>query len=210
MIAINFLLKQWKLILIVVLTIIVFIFFSNYRTLKSENVRLNSNVSVLNNNFESYKVAYNTGAKKINGKDSIINLNAAKVASLNYTIDEFKKYSKSDAQTISNLNLKIKNIQSVANVGTQTTSTIKTKIQYVDSIKCLNYTDKWNTVSGCFNGDSIDLIVETKDSLTVVASRIPAHHFLWWSWGIKSIQLDIVAQNPNTTFNYLKYIELKK
>lgn len=202
-------LKHWRLGLIAILAILLLTFYSLYQKEKKEATRQSSNVEVLNSNYTSYKAAYKTGLKNIHGKDSIINLNAAKINSLVYTSDEFKRYRHEDLKTIEALNLKIKNVQNVTNVGTQTSAVINTKIQYVDSTKCLNYSDQWTDVSGCFKGDSILLKVVNRDSLTTVVSKIPKHKFLWWSWGVKAIKLDILSKNPNTSFTYLKYVELK-
>ena len=207
--AIQFLLSQWKYILLITLTAVIYFIKSDNQKLQQELTRQTNNVEVLNVNFKSYKSAYNTGLKTIHGKDSIIQLNAAKVQALTYTVDEFKQFRASDVQTIRELNLKLKNVQSVTNIGTQTNSNIPIKIQYVDSTKCLYFNDEFTTVSGYFKGDSIDLLVENRDSLTTIVSRVPKYKFLWWSWGVKAIQLDIRAQNPNTKFTYLKYIELK-
>jgi len=206
---IQFIAGKWQYFLLILLFIIISALVDSNKKQKAEIDRKTKNIEVLNSNYVSYKSAYNTGLKTIHGKDSIIKLNAAKVQALSYSVDEFKQFRASDNQTINELNLKLKNVQSVTNIGTSTTSTISTKIQYVDSTKCLQFQDKFTTVSGCFKGDSINLLVENRDSLTTVVSRIPKCHFLWWSWGIKAIQLDIRAQNPNTKFSYLKYIELK-
>jgi hypothetical protein len=176
---------------------------------RAENKRLTYNQEVLNSNFESYKSAYKTGLKTIAGKDSIIQLNAAKIFALSYSVYELKQFSAQDVKTIAELKLKLKNVQSVTNVGTNTTSNIETRIVYVDSVKCLDYADRFTSVSGCFKGDSIDLKIEHRDSLTTIVSRVPAHRFLWWTWGVKAIELDIRAQNPDTKFTYLKYIEMK-
>ena len=206
---ILFLLKHWRISLIIVISILLFTFTDKYVKLKAENELKTKNIEVLNSNFKSYKSAYHTGLKTINGKDSIIQLNAAKVQALTYTVDEYKQFRQSDLQTINELNLKIKNVQSITNIGTSTTSTVSTKIIYVDSTKCLQFQDQFTTISGCFKGDSINLFVENRDSLTTVVSKVPKHRFLWWNWGVKAIQLDIRSQNPNTKFSYLKYIKLK-
>lgn len=204
---ITILIRKWKYVLLVVLSLAIYTLFSMYSTQKAEAIRANSNVKVLNSNFKSYKISY----KRLKGKtDTIITQNAAQIGSLTYTVGEFERFRGEDAQTIDALNLKLKNVQSVTNIGTQTNTTINTKIQYIDSTKCLNYADKYTTLSGCFRGDSIGIKVVTTDSLTTVVSRIPKHRFLWWSWGVKSVKVDITSQNPNTTFTYLKYVELKK
>jgi hypothetical protein len=205
----TFILKQWKYVLLIAFAIVIYFLISVNKKQKAEIERKTQNIEVLNSNYTSYKSAYNTGLKTIHGKDSIIQLNAAKVQALTYTANEYKQYQASTTQTIKELNLKLKNVQAVTNIGTSTSTTVHTNIVYVDSVKCLQFKDKFTTVSGCFKGDTIDLLVENRDSLTTIVSRIPKCKFLWWSWGTKAIQLDIRAQNPNTKFTYLKYIELK-
>lgn len=204
-----FLLKQWKYVLLIAFMVIIYFLISANRKQKSEIERKTQNIEVLNSNFVSYKSAYKTGLKTIHGKDSIIQLNAAKISALTYTAYEFEHFRALDVKTIKELNLKLKNVQSVTNIGSSTSSNINAKIIYVDSVKCLQFKDEFTTVSGCFKGDSINLLVENRDSLTTVVSKVPKCHFLWWSWGVKAIQLDIRAKNPNTQFTYLKYIELK-
>jgi len=203
------LIKYWKYGLIILLGSLLLVFISNYNYEKKENVRKDSNITVLNSTVVKYKVALNTGLKKLNGKDSIISLNAAKIQSLTYTVDEFKRFQASDMQIINALNLKIKNVQSVTNVGTHTDQNIHTGSIQKDSTICFDFQDKWLTLSGCAGKKFTDISYHQKDSLSTVASRIPKHRFLWWTWGVKGIQLNIVSQNPNTEISYLKYIELK-
>lgn len=167
----------------------------DYRFQKSEVERQRQNVEILNKNFTSYKSAY--------GQSS------AKVEALNYRLDELKINEAKLLLLIKSLKIKPKDVISSTQIGTETKVVIRTVIQYVDSVKCLNFEDKYNKISGCFKGDSIDLSVETFDNLTTIVSKIPKHKFLWWTWGVKAITLDITAENPNTRFNYLKYIEVR-
>lgn len=205
-----FLLKQWKYVLLITFAIVIYFLFSANQKKDSEIDRKTENIEVLNSDLQTYKSSFNTGLKTIKCKDSIILLNAAKIASLTYTVNELKQFSALDVNTIKELKLKLKNVQSITNIGTQTDTSINTKIVYVDSTQCLDFKDEYTSVSGCFKGDSINLLIQTRDSLTTVASRVPKYKLLWWTWGVKGIQLDIRAKNPNTTFTYLKYIELKK
>lgn len=182
-------------ILFIGLLITVSVLVDKNATLETDNVRLSSNVSILNKNYSTYKTAY--------GHE------AAKVEALTYTQEEMKVYESNLLHEIGELQIKPKNVISTAQVGTQTTTTIQTEIVYVDSVKCMEYEDEFTTLSGCFKGDSINLLVENRDSLSTVVSKVPKHYFLWWSWGVKAINLNILSKNPNTEFTYVKYIELK-
>lgn len=197
----NFLLKQWKYILLITLAGLCFTFFKMYSAEKVEKNRQKSNVEVLNSNYTSYKVAYNTGLKTINKKDSIIYLNAGKNRALIYTVKEYEKYSKEDKQIIKDLGLKIKNIQSTSGVITQTIT--NTVIQLKDS--CFNKSTKWQDVSGCIIKDSIKIKTTNRDSLFLAISMVSKYNFLFFHWGSKIDNINAVSKNPDTFILGLDY-----
>ena len=170
------------------------------KSLKTDNTRLTSNQTTLN-----------TEVKKWKTKDS---LNVALAPALTYTQSEVAKYDPALVQTVKKLGVQLKNVQSILDTRTITQIKIKTtvrdSISLVDTLKCFNYSDQFTKLTGCFNLDTVNIDLKTFDSLTTVVSRVPAHRFLWWTWGVKGINLSILSKNPNTTFDYLKYIELKK
>lgn len=202
--------KYWAYLSLAICVIIIYCMLGTIKRKNSEIARKTSNIEVLNANFNSYKVAYKIGLKKLSGKDSIIELNAAKVGSLSYTVDEFKQFRDSDVQTIEALKLKLKNVISVTNIGTQTDQHITTPTIKTDSTTCFNYKDEFLTMNGCVEKDSADITYENTDKLTIIPSTVAKHHFLWWEWGVKGIQLDVLSHNPHTTFTYEKYYDLKK
>ena len=170
------------------------------KSLKTDNTRLTSNQTTLN-----------TEVKKWKTKDS---LNVALAPALTYTQSEVAKYDPALVQTVKKLGVQLKNVQSILDTRTITQTKFKTtvrdSISLVDTLKCFNYSDQFTKLTGYFNLDTVNIDLKTFDSLTTVVSRVPAHHFLWWTWGVKGINLSILSKNPNTTFDYLKYIELKK
>ena len=180
--------------------------FSTIKAKNTEISRKTSNIEVLNSEFQKYKVE---STVKINGKDSTIQLNAAKINSLIYTVAEFEQYRANDYQTIESLKLKLKNVLSVANVSTHTEQQIITPTIKTDSTVCFNYNDLFISVSACSDSKNTKLYYSMTDSLTTVVNTIPKHKFLWWSWGVKAININILSKNPNTTFTYLDYVELK-
>ena len=179
-------------------------------TIKAKNAEINrktSNIEVLNNDFTSYAANVKV---VLNKKDTLIKLQAANVGSLTYTLDEFKHYRAEDAQTIKAMGLKLKNVLSVANVSTQTSQNITTPTIKTDSSTCFSYKDSFIQVAGCAYKDKTILYYSGQDSLVIVTSVIPKHKFLWMTWGVKCVQLDVISKNPNTTFTYAKYVEIKR
>jgi len=186
-----------------------FIFVTLWNGAKKEVTRQTSNVSVLNSNYKSYKSAYNTGLKTITGKDSILNLNAAKVQSLTYTVGEYKEYSVNDAQTIKDLKLSLKTAQSASNITTETNQNIHTPTIIKDSTMCFDFSDTYLKLSGCSSKRGTDITYRATDSIFAVIDMVSKHNFLFFHWGDKINSLDAVSKNPNTNITGLKYTIIK-
>ena len=199
--------KYWHWAALSVASITIYLLSNDIKAKKAEINRKTSNIEVLNNDFTSY--ASNVKVV-LNKKDTLIKLQAAKVGSLTYTLDEFKHYRAEDAQTIKSMGLKLKNVLSVANVSTNTSQNITTPTIKTDTTVCFNYKDSFVSIFGCVKNDSTALAYSGQDSLTIVPSVIPKHKFLWMTWGVKGVQLDVISKNPNTTFTYAKYVEIKR
>ena len=199
--------KYWYWAALIGAGFTIYLLASEVKKEKAENVRKTSNIEVLNKDFTSYAANVKV---VLNKKDTLIKLQAARVGSLTYTLDEFKRYRAEDAQTIKSMGLKLKNVLSVANVSTQTSQNITTPTIKTDSTVCFNYKDSFVSIFGCVKNDSTALAYSGQDSLTIVPSVIPKHKFLWMTWGVKGVQLDVISKNPNTTFTYAKYVEIKR
>ncbi|MBP1616090.1 MAG: hypothetical protein H6Q13_3538 [Bacteroidetes bacterium] len=166
-----------------------------YSTEKQERERQQSNVEVLNSDIKRYKV-----------RDS---LNVASVDALNYSIDEMKKYRANEMKLISDLKIKNKNLESLAKVSTSTADTIPKEAWHPapNNPDCLEYSDKWATVTACFKDSTV--FYSTRDSLNIAVSRVPKHKFLWWSWGTKGYKVNVINFNPRSTIEYLGFIRVK-
>ena len=205
---INLILKKyWSYIALAVMAGVIYLLSSDIKAKKAEINRKTSNIEVLNKDFTSYVSSVKV---VLNNKDTLIKLSAAKVGSLTYTLDEFKHYRAEDAQTIKSMGLKLKNVLSVANVSTNTSQNISTPTIRTDTTVCFNYNDDFVSIFGCVKNDSTALAYSGQDSLTIIPSVVPKHKFLWMTWGVKGVQLDVISKNPNTTFTYAKYVEIKK
>lgn len=190
--------KKSIIIGLVILTMLVSIsvLWNMYSTEKEERERQQSNVETLNSDIKRYKV-----------RDS---LNVASVDAFNYTVDELKKYRADDLRLINDLKIKNKNLESLIKVITSTTDTIYKDRWHPapNNPNCLEYSDKWATVTACFKDSTVAYSV--RDSLDIVVSKVPKHKFLWWNWGTKGYKVNVVNFNPRSTVGYLEYIQVKK
>ena len=199
--------KYWHWAALALAAVSIYLLSNDIKAKKAEINRKTSNIEVLNKDFISYVASVKV---VLNNKDTLIKLQAANVGSLTYTLDEFKRYRAEDVQTIKLMGLRLKNVISVANVSTNTSQNIVMPTIETDSSTCFAYKDSFIQVAGCAYKDKTILYYSWQDSLTIIPSVIPKHKFLWMTWGVRGVRLDVISKNPNTTFTYAKYVEIKR
>lgn len=144
--------------------------------------------------------------------------NAAKIHQLTLKRDEFEAQCKELAGQVEEMGYKIKQLQRLITYGATTKVEIQTVVKdsiiytpiSVDTLRCFNYADEWAQISGCIGrNDTLVGNVEVRDSLTIIAHNIPKR-FLFFKWGSKRIELDIINHNPHSEIEYTKWIEFTK
>lgn len=170
--------------------------------IRQERDRYKANQTALLSDVEHYKTH--------SGK------NAASVMKLTLTNEELKKNYDEIVKTAEDLKIKVKRLQSVTSSSTETKVEIKTVVKdsivYVkgEPIKALafDWRDPWTDVRGIIEQDSVDLNIQTYDTIVQFVHRVP-HKFWFIKWGCKAIKQDIVSKNPHTNIVFTEYIELK-
>ena len=115
------------------------------------------------------------------------------------------------------LGLRNRRLQQVTQTASHTDAAITTivhdSIVYVeqspDTLRCLSYADPWITVNGCVKADTFSGHLSSLDTLDLIVHRVP-RRFLFFRYGCKAIQLDVVSHNPYSTITHARYIQLKK
>lgn len=209
--------KKIKFLLIIAVASVLVISSHRIDKLKSENERLSSNQEILLSQkqdlvtkMQSYKVS-----------DS---LNAIKVSGLQLTLSEYKKYRTEDLQLIEQLKIKKANLQNIIDLQSETISRFSTNLRdsiridtvysIIDTLKYFTYKSKWTDVSGFIGPkhDSVSLQIKNRESLKVIETTVYKRFlgFLWRTNKIKSRQVDIVSENPNTKILGCEYISIKR
>lgn len=185
------------------------------RSLKSENDRLKGNQELLLSEKESltaqsqfYKVS-----------DS---LNVTKISALNFSLSEYEKYRKQDIKQIEQLKISKSDLQAVVSSQSETINLLSIKLKDSiridtvtfnnDTLKCFKYKSKWTDVAGCLNlnRDTIELQMANRESIKVVETIKYKRFlgFLWKTSKVKSRQVDIVSDNPNTSIINSEYVNI--
>ena len=141
---------------------------------------------------------------------------AVKIQAQELTIKEIRTISPSVISDLRNLYIAPRQLQNIIMASTETekhiTATLRDSV-IMDTIKVsvIDYRDKWFTVRGLIRGDTANLNIISRDSLTVInyLSRRP-HPWLWIFGGRRHPESTITNKNPFIKYSIEKSITVKK
>lgn len=122
--------------------------------------------------------------------------------------------------------LKIKNsrIMAAATTSTTTQVDVKAAIRPVPHDTCsrllsgsyrppdvsqVSWSDPWITLRGEIEGDSMQVHIESRDTLQMIVHRVPKR-FLFFRYGTKGVRMEVVGQNPHSRLSYPRIIMFRK
>lgn len=171
---------------------------------------------------EVYKTNTSTLLSEVQMYRTESNKSVAKVNELSLTLSEYEKYRAEDVQTIKEFKVDRKRLQSINTANTETIYSLKAQVKdtiiytqndleaHSDTLKCVSVNNEWLSFNGCidkqnsFTGD-----IKTRDKITCI-EHIEPKRFLFFKWGIKSRQLEVVSDNPYTTITDAEFITIRK
>lgn len=199
-----------KVIIIIALTaaILVAVVFAQSKrinNLRDERDRYKANTEILSGDCEKYRT-----------KDS---LSAARVRSLELSLEEFERYRAADAELIRELRQKNRDLASVNDVQAQTIIEMATRprdtVVVIDSVptkaKAVHCGDAWYDFDGLLTEEAFTGTLVNRDSL-IVAESVQHKRFLGFLWKtgkIKNRQVDVVSRNPHTHINDVVYVVIE-
>lgn len=135
-------------------------------------------------------------------------LSVAKNTALQAKCDELKQLHLADAKLVKELKVKLKDVKTIHTASSSTADTVRIEPIPNTADSVFSYQDKWLSLH-------IDIPARlcqytSKDSLTTIVSRLYKHKFLWWRWGTKGYQVQIINFNPHSRINYSRYVEVVK
>lgn len=174
--------------------------------IKSERNRYKENTRTLLVDVNTYRV-----------RDS---LNAAKVGTLELTIQEYKRFRAADAQLIKTLRTKNRDLTAVTTMQSQTImklsavprDTVIIRDSVAISAVAVHTGDAWYDFDGILADQEFTGTLAVRDSL-LVAETVQYKRFLGFLWKTKRIknkQIDVVSKNPHTTIMGIEHIEIEK
>jgi hypothetical protein len=166
---------------------------------------LNSRVQILSTNNSTLL------GQVVESRDKSDNL-VSTVQALIVDKNELKSINGELSKRLKDLSVKYSDVSSVAEVLVRENVTLKAILKdsirvkvindtiVVDTLKCFSKVDKYNSIFGCIDGDSIDINMQSNVPLTIVMENVYKHKFLWMKWGVINKRLKVTTDNPNVSF----------
>lgn len=125
---------------------------------------------------------------------------AVKRKALELSARELKKQNADLYNEVKALDARLKDALSVSKVVTKTVIKEVVRTDTINGAAIAEYRDPWNTIRSEQRGDSTELSYQGNDTIVGVIS-IRKKRFLFFRWGVKSVDYDISNKNPKTKAN---------
>lgn len=125
---------------------------------------------------------------------------AVKRKALELSAKELKKQNADLYKEVKALDVRLKDVLSVSKVVTKTVIKEVVRTDTINGVTVAEYRDPWNTIRSEQRGDSTELSYQGNDTIVGVIS-IRKKRFLFFRWGVKSVDYDVSNKNPKTKAN---------
>lgn len=125
---------------------------------------------------------------------------AVKRKALELSARELKKQNADLYNEVKALGVRLKDALSVSKVVTKTVIKEVVRTDTINGATIAEYRDPWNTIRSEQRGDSTELSYQGNDTIVGVIS-IRKKRFLFFRWGVKSVDYDVSNKNPKTKAN---------
>lgn len=125
---------------------------------------------------------------------------AVKRKALELSARELKKQNADLYKEVKALDVRLKDALSVSKVVTKTVIKEAVRTDTINGVTVAEYRDPWNTIRSEQRGDSTELSYQGNDTIVGVIS-IRKKRFLFFRWGVKSVDYDVSNKNPKTKAN---------
>lgn len=125
---------------------------------------------------------------------------AVKSKALELSVGELKKQNADLYKEVKALDVRLKDALSASKVVTKTIIKEVVRTDTINGAAVAEYRDPWNTIRSEQRGDSTELSYQGNDTIVGVIS-IRKKRFLFFRWGVKSVDYDISNKNPKTKAN---------
>lgn len=133
---------------------------------------------------------------------------AVKRKAIETSYKDLKDINEGLYKDIKALDIRLKNALSATRVVTKTEIREVVRVDTVDNTIVAEYSDPWNIIKSEMTNDTARLSYSGRDTITGVIS-IKRKRFLFFRYGVKSVDYDVSNKNPKTKINIQLAIKFK-
>lgn len=133
---------------------------------------------------------------------------AVKRKAIEASYKDLKDINEGLYKDIKALDIRLKDALSATRIVTKTEIREVVRIDTIDNTIVAEYSDPWNTIKSEMANDTARLSYSGRDSITGVIS-IKKKRFLFFRYGVKSVDYDVSNKNPKTKINIQLTIKFK-
>lgn len=133
---------------------------------------------------------------------------AVKRKALEISARELKKQNADLYNEVKALDARLKDALSVSKVAAKTVIREVVRTDTINGAAIVEYRDPWNTIRSEQRGDSTELSYQGNDTIVGVIS-IRKKRFLFFRWGIKSVDYDVSNKNPKSKMKIDMVVKFK-
>ncbi len=134
------------------------------------------------------------------------------VQGLHVSNKELKEYNNDLARRLKEYDIEFKKTEGVITAQQKLIVTLneklkdRTQVRYendtiiLDTLKCFDFKDDYNTITGCIKEDTISATFSSEVPLDIVLENVYKYKFLWWRW--KIINRKVTATSPNKSVHF--------
>ena len=133
---------------------------------------------------------------------------AVKRKAIEASYKDLKDINEGLYKDIKALEIRLKDALSATRIVTKTEIREVVRVDTIDNTILAEYSDPWNTIKSEMTNDTARLSYSGRDSITGVIS-IKRKRFLFFRYGVKSVDCDVSNKNPKTKINIQLEIKFK-
>lgn len=133
---------------------------------------------------------------------------AVKRKAIEASYKDLKDINEGLYKDIKALDIRLKDALSATRIVTKTKIREVVRVDTIDNTIVAEYSDPWNTIKSEMANDTARLSYSGRDSITGVVS-IKRKRFLFFRYGVKSVDYDVSNKNPKTKINIQLAIKFK-
>lgn len=133
---------------------------------------------------------------------------AVKRKAIEASYKDLKDINEGLYKDIKALDIRLKNALSATRIVTKTEIREVVRVDTIDNTIVAEYSDPWNTIKSEMTNDTARLNYSGRDSISGVIS-VKRKRFLFFRYGVKSVDYDVSNKNPKTKINIQLTIKFK-